>query len=198
MNKEYAKFDQPRAEYNPPTTEPGHFRNLPDVLIPEEYEDVAGDPIERDVHDLFHNTATPPPTPPELEPGRAGCHFFQDKVHYMAPCYQDENFQRILACRMIISNMLTYIPSIVMGICLVSCSFDTDMCPINFVLVFSYVVNAIGQDSSEEEAGNGTLSNKELDRRILEKSSHSPPYIALLMILFRFILFIEKNEDFEF
>ncbi|ODN04833.1 hypothetical protein Ocin01_01831 [Orchesella cincta] len=243
MNKEYAKFDQPRNEYNPPATEPGHFRNLPDLLVPEEYEDVPGDPLERDMHDLYQNTATPPPTPPELEPGRAGCHVFQEEMHYMAPCYQDEDFQRILAVRLIIGNMLTYVPSIILSIWMVSWReldvfilrnvgklYITAGSSIVLIGLYSYfvglcrnppylqlalvsrtflttailgsaslclhslfiriiiheqdTVNAIAQDTGD--GINGTLTGKELDRRILAKSNHSPPYIALLMVIVMF------------
>jgi len=42
-------------------------------------------------------------------------------------------------------------------------------------------VNAVNQENSGE--GNSTLAGKELDKKILAKSTHSPPYVIILAVL---------------
>jgi len=110
MNTEYTKFNKARHEYNPPVNQPGHFSNLPEILVPTEHVERGVNPFELEDDELLKQSATPPPTPPELTPGRAGCNVFREgKVYYMDPCFQNP----------------AYVQKFISKIVLIECSYHT-------------------------------------------------------------------------
>lgn len=116
MNKEYRKFNDFAEVYIPAATEPEHFSNLPDVLIPQDFPPPEVDPLEKDVTELIKETVTPPETPPEKEKGQAGCQIFGERKHYVSRAFKDEAFQRLFATKLIIFNTMSWIPTFIVMI----------------------------------------------------------------------------------
>lgn len=94
------------------TARKSRFSVAPLNHFDDDDDDDNHDPLEKRTSDVIRDAPTPPPSPDELESGKAGCNLFRERRHFVHPSYKEDGYQRLFTAKLILGNMCTYIPTV--------------------------------------------------------------------------------------